>query len=88
MSRLLWSILLFSLVGISLSTPLHPATQDAEKIDRYNPVRRLLDALCTGFETSFCRGDAAPAIINHILPEVGGPSVDSRIILKSNADIA
>ena len=74
MTRLQQSILLISLANIALSNPLFPVKFDADRIDRYNPLIRLMDALCIGFETSFCRDSTTPTTINHIAPAVSYPT--------------
>ena len=85
MSRLSWNILLLSLAAVAHSNPLVPRSHDTVNIDRYNPIRRVMDALCLGFETSFCKGNTSPAMVNHILPEVHDV-VQAPVLLQSPAD--
>ena len=64
------SIVLLALAGLACSTPLSLLISENDRINRYNPVRMIMDTLCTNFETSFCQGTLSPAIANRILPEV------------------
>lgn len=86
MAFLSLSIVLLAVAGVVFSSPLTSVASENVRLNRYSPVRMIMDTLCTTFETSFCKGEISPATANHILPEVRSRTIATLLIEKSSTD--